>query len=256
VPERNEYISNPKLVGSGIWACFPQGKPCPLGCNQCFAHQPGCYAPFDRPNIPDPTRVGDDVVRISDIGDSNIDRDAVLRVALRFRHPYFNTSIPRLDFPGPTVLTVNPKELGPKTWTFPDKLDASFDNLMAVRVRLCQANVADAAMLIGAWALVGVPVLVMTMRYYSLTALDAMLAKSPVYFGRSDYTCHKHILNESWQPTDAATHRMGAAVGMGRLPSVYWCAGPLCKDCRQCLSLFWLCRRRLELIQRMKGTKL
>jgi len=226
-----EYIENPKLVGSNIVACFPQGKPCPIGCNQCYATDGMVYVPMTQPNIPDPAWAGERIVRMNDLGDSNVERDKVINCGVRYKHTFFNTSIPRLDFPGPVILTVNPKEEDPETWTLP--ADHLAVNLMAVRVRVSVTNADSAAALIRAWTREKVYVLLMHMRYY-----DAAPGEG--------YECHKHIVNDCWQPTWTTRRHVEHICGVGHDHLLYVCEGS-CRDCHQCESLFWLCKRRTEL---------
>jgi hypothetical protein len=244
----SDYIANPKLADSNLVACFPQGKPCPVGCNQCFAHHPGCYAPMDRPNVPDPAWVGSRIVRMNDIGDSNVDRPLVIRTAARYPNVYFNTSIPRLEFPDPVVLTVNPKEEQPNTWTWPEHCINNMSDLMAVRVRLTPANVKAAADLVMDWADTCVAVLVSHMRYYDLVSLADMLGLPANKTAKAaDYEHRTHVLNTCWQPSAGLQARLGSMIGLGRRHGAYLCGDMPCKDCRQCESLYWLARRRMEL---------
>ena len=102
---------NPKQEGTPFFDCIPQIGPCPIGCNQCFYNRPGAYyVPIDQPHIPTPEEVGDGIVRMNCGNDSNNQRDRVVETAKQYQRYFFNTSIPRFDFPGPVVLTANPKE--------------------------------------------------------------------------------------------------------------------------------------------------
>ena len=85
---------NPKLAGSGITPCRPQVGTCPGYCADCFFRGGRYYEPLDVPHIPDPKWVEDKslLVRMNDGNDSNVEREEVERVALRFRNYFFNTS--------------------------------------------------------------------------------------------------------------------------------------------------------------------
>jgi len=240
--------NNPKLSGSGIISCRPQTGPCPNGCSNCYYNHPGYYEDINQPNVPTPEEVGSRIVRMNDGHDSNVRRGLVLHTAAQYKDVFFNTSIPRLDFPGPVVLTVNPREDNPTEWIFPGRFTGidmyGIDTLMAVRVRLTPAWTSTAAVLIEKWRTVGVPVLVSHMRYYSRSAMLAMLkdASSAV---EADYERRSHILNTSYQPRPALKRRLEATVGVGR-PGVYLCEEKLCAACGQCEAFYHLCKRRLN----------
>ena len=106
---------NPKQEGTSYFDCIPQTGPCPIGCNQCFFNRPGAYyVPLDQlPLVPTPEEVGDGIVRMNCGNDSNNQRDLVIATAQRYKHYFFNTSVRNLDFPGPVVLTANPREEEP-----------------------------------------------------------------------------------------------------------------------------------------------
>jgi len=240
--------NNPKLSGSGIISCRPQTGPCPNGCSNCYYNHPGYYEDINQPNVPTPEEVGSRIVRMNDGHDSNVDRDLVLHTAAQYKDVFFNTSIPRLDFPGPVVLTVNPREDRPESWTSPDSpgCTSSSDQewLMAVRVRLTPAWTFGCGVLIDDWRAVGVPVLVSHMRYYDKESLLAMLENTDSAT-EADYESRQHILNTSYQPRPGLKRRLEAAVGVG-CPGVYLCEEKLCADCGQCEALYHLCKRRLN----------
>jgi hypothetical protein len=102
---------NPKQEGSNLFDCRPQVGVCPNNCNQCFYNRPNAfYNNIDQPSIPSPEKVDTGIVRMNCGHDSNIERDLVIETSKQYKEVFFNTSIPNLDFPGPVVLTANPKE--------------------------------------------------------------------------------------------------------------------------------------------------
>jgi hypothetical protein len=239
------YTPNPKLVNSGMWACRPQTGRCPNGCSECYYNHPGYYEDITQPSVPDPADVGDDIVRMDDGHDSNLQRELVVQTAAQYKNVFYNTSIARLNFDAPVVLTANPREEQSDTWAWPDAVGYPI-NLMAVRIRLTPANVSDTTRLLMEWTDRGVAVLVSHMRYYTQDALFDMLVGAPTV-SSADYDFHKHVLNDCWQPNAGLQQRLGTAIGLGRRHGAYLCGDKPCKDCRQCESLYWLARRRMEL---------
>ena len=80
----------------GLWPVFLQPARCLL--SHRHAH------------VPTPEEVGDGIVRMNCGNDWNNQRDLVIETAKKYQRFFFNTTIPRFDFPGPVVLTANPKE--------------------------------------------------------------------------------------------------------------------------------------------------
>jgi hypothetical protein len=240
------YVENPKTIGSNIVCCHPQGKPCPIGCNQCFANAPGiCYVPMTQPNIPDPVWVGDRIVRMNDLGDSNISRELVIQTSAQYRHAFFNTSVPRLDFPGPVVLTANPKEEAKETWTDLCEIPR---NLMAIRLRVSPSNASALCDYICEWEQADVPILLSYMRYRDSRAVATMLLRGTPKIGclADDYVCRRHIVNAWYQPSDGLVDKMRTVLCIQHSRNVYTCGRQVCKDCHQCESLYFLARRRME----------
>ena len=97
--------------------------------------------PIDQPHFPTPEEVGDGIVRINCGNDSNNQREHVIAATAQYPPSFFNTSDPRFDFPGPVVLTANPKEeksrLGHAELAV-RQLDSPAANLMFVRLRVVQ----------------------------------------------------------------------------------------------------------------------
>ena len=162
---------NPKQDGTSLFDCIPQIGPCPIDCNQCFYNRPGAYyMPIDRPHVPTPEEVGDDIVRMNCGNDSNNHRDLVIETATRYRRYFFNTSIPRFDFPGPVVLTANPKEEQESSYAMPnwhgDDWHSPAPNLMFVRLRTSATNLRLVDRAVATWTAAKVPCVITFMAYY------------------------------------------------------------------------------------------
>ena len=164
-------IRNPKQEGTPFWDCIPQVGPCLIGCGQCFYNRPGAYyVPIDKPHVPTPEEVGDGIVRMNCGNDSNNQRDLVIETAKKYQRFFFNTSIPRFDFPGPVVLTANPKEEQEGSYAMPnwhgDDWHAPAPNLMFVRLRTSATNLRLVDRAVAAWTAAKVPVVITFMAYY------------------------------------------------------------------------------------------
>lgn len=205
---------NAKLKGSVFLECIPQVGHCPQYCNQCYYNR----NPNTEPQIPEP----DDskIVRMNTGFDSNIQRDLVIETAKRYKHVFFNTSIPRFDFPGPVVFTANPQEEQPVTY-----INLS-NNIMFVRLRVSSTNlnhVQDAVQWITAQR---VPVVLTFMSYYTVNA-DFHLYEWTV----------RHV-NTCWCPRKFFIKSVLYEYRNNRL--VTYC-GDYCKDCRNC-EIYYLQR--------------
>jgi len=129
---------NPKQAESNLYDCIPQAGPCPIGCNQCFYNRPGAfYVPIDQPHFPALDEVGDGIVRVNCGNDSNNQREHVIASTAQYPRRFFNTSVPKFDFPSPVVLTANPKEEQIGVDPYEIKPPA---NLMFVRLRVSSTN--------------------------------------------------------------------------------------------------------------------
>jgi hypothetical protein len=213
---------NPKQEGSNLWDCIPQKGPCPMNCSQCFYNRvsvcnycagtgkigpsliggagpdrycPKCngtgkvyafYAGFD-PLIPTPEEVGDGIVRMNCGHDSNLEKELVIKTAKKYKHFFFNTSIPRFDFPGPVVFTANPKEeefvYGPGPgqmekqvkfvggdWyidTIINNLDRMFNRIMFVRLRVSPTNLNLVEKGVELWTDCQIPVVLTFIAYHN-----------------------------------------------------------------------------------------
>ena len=240
---------NPKQEGTPFFDCIPQIGPCPIGCNQCFYNRPGAYyVPIDRPHVPTPEEVGDGIVRMNCGNDSNNQRDLAIETAKRYRRYFFNTSIPRFDFPGPVVLTANPKEEQESSFVMPnrhgDDWRSPAENLMFVRLRTSATNLALVDKAVAAWTAAQVPVVITFMAYYDHEPqVPADLTfKGPCYEWRV-----RHI-NSYWCPTKEFMRWVMSRYAGNRLVSM--CSSinsAYCRDCRNCESHY------LQTIKHLKG---
>ena len=234
---------NPKQEGTNVFDCKPQVGLCPIGCNQCFHNRPGAfYTSIYEDLVPTPEEVGDGIVRMNSGHDSNIQRDLVIATALKYDKFFFNTSIPRFDFPGPVVLTANPRE-EERPWQ-PIYEDQIPRNLMFVRLRVSSTNlnmIYDAAR----WYTHGnVPVVLTFMSYYTdepqvPEAIKAMV-KGPCYVWKT------RILNSYWCPTEDFIRFVMLQFRSSRLVS--YCGslkGSLCRNCRNCETYYVQTAKRL-----------
>ena len=238
---------NPKQEGTNLWDCRPQTGKCPLNCNQCFYNRPGAfYVDINKPNIPTPEEVGDGIVRMNCGHDSNLQRELVIEIAREYKHVFFNTSIPRFDFPGPVVYTANPME---------EKLaylltgDEITPNLMFVRLRVSASNLKHIKSAVDWYAnWCKVPVVLTFMAYYERNVLEQVLSNNQLE-GWTQYDIEnrayifkvRHI-NEYWCPTvklKAYVLNKMQEIG-GRLVTM---CGTLysdyCRDCRNCEFYYW-----------------
>jgi hypothetical protein len=256
---------NPKQVGSNVWGCIPQEGLCPNKCNQCYFNRPNAFW-TKTPYAPDPEDVEDKIVRVNTGHDSNIQRERVIEVAKRYKHYFFNTSIPRLDFPGPVVLTANPRE--EDCCNMPGEVIGSLSRLMFVRLRVSASNLFVIEQAVEWWTREQVPVVLTFMAYYEEPVVEkvydyavtrnhslvehfscgtGMMAQSMLYQYKT-----RHV-NSYWCPTKEFiqyTLKQMKRVG-GRL--VTMCGTPdsnYCHDCRNCEIYYW---QTIKHMQERKG---
>jgi len=249
-----EFVKNPKLEGSRIWDCRPQTGLCPHKCNQCFYNRPNAfYTDINSPSIPDPEEVGDDIVRMNCGHDSNINWELVIQTAVNYKNYFFNTSIQNLDFPGPVVLTANPKEEEEiNMWR-----NLLFkDNLMFFRVRVSPTNYKFVEEFIDYISGSGKPVVLTIMSYYDQIPpgvtddgyLTEDLQKIYDFTGKAYEWKVRHI-NSYWCPTPgmikAYVRRYFTVNHM-----TYLCGtadSGWCKDCGNCELFYRLTMKDMEL---------
>ncbi len=233
---------NPKQDGSDLFDCVPQSGKCPMNCSNCFFNRPGAFY-TETPSIPTPEEIGDGIVRMNCGHDSNIERKLVVETAQQYKHYFFNTSIPRFDFPGPVVLTANRNE---EEKAIMPPFDALPANLMFVRLRVSATNLYWISQAVHNWTGVGVPVVLTFMAYYDREPEVPTDVAQVV--GGPCYEWKVRILNPYFCPTTAFKRMVRQLYIDNRLVSM--CGGldgALCKDCRNCETYYW------QTIKRMRG---
>jgi hypothetical protein len=179
--------------------------------------------------------------------DSNIQRELVIKTAKQYKHAFFNTSIPNLGFPGPVVLTANPKEEEDEDVLLPSYISCStlaFSNLMFVRLRVSSSNLHLIADAVQSWTDYGIPVVLTFMAYY-----DEEPPEAPPEFSGKAYSWQKRHINSYYCATpefmEYVTKRMKEVGGRlvtkcGTVDSRY------CRDCRNCETYYWQTKKHLQ----------
>lgn len=235
---------NPKQADSNLFDCIPQAGKCPMNCDQCFFNRPEAFY-TETPAIPEPEEVGDGIVRMNAGHDSNIDRELVIATAAKFKHAFYNTSLPNFDFPGPVVWTANREEEKPVLipevfWTGIPK------NLMFVRLRVSGTNLKHIDRVVWWFTSGGVPVVLTFMAYYSRepeVPADILAA-----VGGPCYQWHVRHINSYWCPTNLFIRSVLDHYERNRLVS--YCGsleGPYCRLCRNCEIYY------IQTMKRMRG---
>ena len=179
-----EYKENPKTKGSGIVCAIPQTGRCPNGCKDCFFQGGRSYLGPLKDNLPNmPVSRWCSVVRVNDGNDSNVDWVQVLSAVHRagYAHRFYNTAIPKLDFDGPVVLTVNPGDMTDKDF---HKIDEPPKNLMMVRARVNAWNQELIDEIVKLYTSKDVPVILTFMAYHSVKSIPDYTGTLP---GASKY---------------------------------------------------------------------
>jgi hypothetical protein len=231
---------NPKQEGSNVFDCKPQCGPCPMGCNQCFYNRPGAsYVPLDEPHMPTVAEVGDGIMRVNALHDSNIERDKVIAATAQYPRRFFNTAIPKFNFPGPVVFTANREE--EKAAVVPCSLQTGIPyNLMFVRLRVSATNIGLVAVAVEAWTKRGTPVVLTFMAYYdgkppSNPDIEAELS-GPLYEWKQRHVNSYHCPTREFM-TYVLRYMKPIAWRLvtmcGTLQSNF------CKDCRNCETYYW-----------------
>lgn len=240
-------LRNPKQEGSNLYDCKPQVGACPMNCNQCFYNRPGAYyGDVDSPLIPSPEEVGDGIVRMNCVHDSNIEKDSVLDAAKKYKNAFFNTSIANFDFPGPVVYTANSKEEEPVDLTPILKDGKALQNLMFIRLRVSTINTLHIAHAVTAiHRMTRIPIVLTFMAYYDNRLVDLVDMDSE----HPHYEWKKRHINSYWclnryskmQILGSMKNIAGRQVTMcGTLDSVY------CRDCRNCETYYWQAVKHLN----------
>lgn len=236
---------NPKLKNTRLFDCIPQSGLCPLNCNQCFFNRPNAFfVDINQPHMPSPEEVGDNIVRVNSGNDSNNQRDFVIAATKHYKHRFFNTSLPKFDFPAPVVFTANPRE--EERPYIPENVGAPI-NLMFVRLRVSSTNinlVSDAAY---AWTDADVQVVLTFMRYYDK---KPDMQQAVIQYGLDPeriYIWKQHIINAYWCPTHEFIKETMSLFKNNRLVSL---CGSLessfCKDCLNCETYYWQALKRMH----------
>jgi hypothetical protein len=202
--------------------------------------------------------------------DSNVHKELVLETAKKYKHVFFNTSIPNFDFPGPVVFTANSQEEEP-AWcpvlNKPGKCrqirpqdEKYFDRLMFVRLRVSPTNWGLIEHAVACWTAKDVPVVLTFMAYYSKDPPGC----SPVWITDGDkpdafqwtngdvfmtaYTWRQRTINSYWCPTREYIRQCIQHMKKfgGRLVTI--CGtydGAKCKDCMNCANYYWITKKHM-----------
>ncbi|MCK4816202.1 hypothetical protein KA005_10575 [bacterium] len=236
---------NPKQEGSNLWDCKTQIGNCPMNCNQCFANRPGAaYIPMEEQILPTLEEVGDGIVRANCLHDSNFGREELIEHCKQYKKVFYNTSIPKFDFPGPVVFTANSREeeLAHLVGAFGQSYPCP-SNLMFVRLRVSTTNLGYIEEAIRWYISKRVPIVLTFMAYYDEEALPPRWFSE--HFDRSCVGCYEYKVrhvNSYWCPTKEfmvyVLKRM-KRIG-GRLVTI---CGTLdsnhCRDCRNCEMYYY-----------------
>ena len=217
--------SNPKLVGSGMVDCVPQTGKCLNACLECYYNSDGWFRTKDTPLFPPEDT--EKIVRVNSGNDSNVDRDWVIGSTLKYKEKFYNTSLPRFDFPGPVIFTCNGRDTDYSAMIV--KKDTY--NLMAVRFRTNLWNLDLLYEVIVHYSQRHkIPVTITFMRY---TKLDFIPEQYRLF-----YVYRKSILNEYYallpeKQEEVVSNYSYELVGRcGKSWSSY------CRDCGRCSKLY------------------
>ena len=203
--------------------------------------------------MPSVGEVGGGIMRVNCGHDSNIQREMVIETTAQYPRRFFNTSIPRFDFPAPVVFTANRKEEKPAT--SPPDCQAP-NNLMYVRLRVSATNLAHIADAVRAWTVHQVPVVLTFMAYYTKTPVVPEKVERAV--GSPCYAWKVRHINSYHCPTPAfcgCVMRQMKAIG-NRL--VVMCGNldsAKCADCRNCETYYWQTMKHMQEAAREESTE-
>jgi hypothetical protein len=237
---------NPKQEGTPFWDCIVQTGECPMRCNQCFYNRPGAYyVPLeDMPLIPDPEEVGDGIVRMNCGHDSGFEMPKVIEQAAKYKHAFFNTSIPQVvsQFPGPVVLTANRQEEQRATMLAPPP-----KNLMFVRLRTSATNLFWIDMAVDHYTAWKVPVVITFMAYYDAKPSVASEVESEIGSVDDLYEWKVRHINSYWCPTKLFMRYVMNRYSDNRLVAMCSSIGSAyCRDCRNCETYYLQTQKRLR----------
>jgi hypothetical protein len=203
--------------------------------------------PLDElPLIPDPEEVGDGIVRMNCGHDSNIESEKVIKAASRYKHAFFNTSIPKIaHFPGPVVLTANRREEERPIMVGPPP-----NNLMSVRLRVSATNLNWIDMAVDHYTACKVPVVITMMAYYDqVPNVDEGIVNKPGgnLTAAKCYEWKVRHVNSYWCPTPALIRAVMDRYVDNRLVTLCGCLDSyFCRDCRNCETYFFQTQKRLR----------
>jgi len=221
-------IQNPKQVDTNLVDCVPQRGPCPIGCVDCYYNL--CFYAGHEPVIPEPRDVYDKIVRMNSGHDSNLEKDLVLEVASRYKHVFFNTHLPNMDFPGPVVWTYDDRATQKET-----EAVLCAPNLMFVRYKLSQLTAYDydVISLLSRIA----PVVITFMRYRDTNNIQKI----------DDYEEDISVTNKWWQlKPQIKIDIMKAFKDNWNVTMCGSLTSNLCKDCKNCETYYWQTLNRIN----------
>lgn len=214
-------MKNKKLEGSNIVECVPQTGRCVLDCPHCFFNT--FYDDYDLPIIPNIGKVNakGQIVRVNTVHDSNLYKNVVIDATAKYKHKFYNTSISMINrFPGPIVLTVNPR-LGVEFFI------NDIYNLMFVRVRHGDIFTVPAVRkLIDYYLRLSIPIVLTFNRY-----LNKVIS--------NNYEKRKYIKHQWWGLTRKAKIEVMDAYTDTGVRMCGTLVSNLCVDCGNCEDLYW-----------------
>jgi len=142
-------------MSHNIINAIPYIGKCPNECLECFYNNDEFFASLTSPILPSLEEVGDQIVRVNQGNDSNINKDIVLERTAIYPKKFYCTAIPNFDFPAPVVFTCNGEEL--------ILAINGLNNLMMVRVKTNLWNLNELEKAINYYC--GVPITISFMRY-------------------------------------------------------------------------------------------
>jgi len=234
----NMHKRNPKQDGSNVFDCKPQSGKCPMNCNQCFYNREDAfYVDRDSPWMPPLEDVGDGIMRVNSGHDSNCQRSFVIDQTEQYSKRFFNTSIPKFEFPGPVVFTANPKE--EERAVLPMDVEPVPENIMFVRLRVSSTNLEFVENAASCWSAVGVPVVLTFMAYYDHEP------ECP-----ENYEWKQRHINSYWCPTPKFLSDTLQQIREYAGRSVTLCGSVneyKCMSCRNCETYYY------QTVKRMRG---
>jgi hypothetical protein len=233
---------NPKQEGTVIYDCIPQSGKCPIGCNQCFFNREGAFY-TEVPSVPTPEEVGDGIVRMNTGNDSNVQRSLVVKTARKYKDFFFNTSTPKLDFPGPVVFTANGLEE-----ECPHLVMDPPPNLMFVRLRVSGTNLFHIDRGVSYYTAHHCPVVLTFMSYYSYKPkVSTIVAETLGVKPDECYTWKTRHINSYYCPTGTFMDAIMRRYATNRLVSM--CGSihvPYCRACRNCETYYIQTMKRMR----------